>query len=105
MRYRTRFWLPLALALVSFPLSGVAQVEQPAVVGGKINYLDRSTGDITVDDYGARLIGQTRVARGNMTLSQAQLHLGQQVMIELFLPYPKDRPREVKTITIVEDGR
>jgi len=106
MKYRIFLGLPFVLAMAFGPGSSLAQeFAQVANLQGRINYLDRVTGDITVDDYGARLIDTTRVVRGNLTLSQAQLRTGLHVNVELFLPYPEDRPREVKTITILDDGR
>jgi hypothetical protein len=96
--------VPLALSLAAAPLPALAQVESPALVEGTINYLDRSTGDITVDDHGARMVGHTQVVRRGLILSQSQLRIGQKVEMELFVPYPEGRTPEVKAVTIQDDG-
>jgi len=72
---------------------------------GRVNYFNRSTGDITVDDSGARVSGVTVVTRGNLTLSQAQLRIGQRVLMELFASDSNFSTPEVKAIRILDEGK
>ncbi|KAA3650044.1 MAG: hypothetical protein DWQ11_17295 [Proteobacteria bacterium] len=94
-------WVLAGAVVLLMPFVAKAQVEEAAVIEGRISYLDLASGDITVDDSAARIVGSTQIVQRGLTLSRGQLAIGQNVMLELHRPYPVDRTREIKSITIL----